>query len=669
MITKITAENELEFFKRGFQAITDAFAADDRFSNIVVDSLATYYENLGSIKELKTQAGESGKFLLVPFDEPIFEIDANARTITVPAPFKKNGVAVQGDHQAELLVFKVDRYFDYKDLFETNIAISWEFIPQGARQASVSGHDAAFAKDIYYDANYVVFGFIITQDMTPGRGVLNFSVNFFNTSTDEPFVYSLNTMIASVNVNEGLTLENPTEVKPVRQSFIGHIGNSSYTGDTQPPIDDPVWILGDLDEENNRTGLPSSANFAEGQDILLLTTKAYTVGVNTSVDMKYKWDAAPVLESEGDLLVEDVGQVAEITNPNRTTIPEDYFETSDIEADVTKVYYIKNGVGMIDAEHPLSGADAQAAIDDDEVIVYELGNSYKVKMAGKYKVSAFGYRETPINGGQQVLTATSNTINSNMCVIPVASKPVVADVKVEGLDENDFVLELPEGMENSPYIYIASGSTPTIKAVIELAEGETEEFGKLAIQLVPENVSALTLEEAQSLTYGDLENGMLTVSNVSPSVGNYQVRIINRKNHTYRISELSDPIQFSEVAPVITDLNISGFVAPNGAPVTIIEHGITANGGEIEGSNAGEVIFTITDNTVASNIGEVSYFVDELDSTGNNVVTPNKFEVINKQFTMPQNTNGIFRVRTENRYNFTMRSGVTGKFIVNPIGL
>jgi hypothetical protein len=49
----------------------------------------------------------------MPLDEPLFEIDANSRSIAVPSEFSRNGVGVKGDHQAETLYFRVDRYFDH----------------------------------------------------------------------------------------------------------------------------------------------------------------------------------------------------------------------------------------------------------------------------------------------------------------------------------------------------------------------------------------------------------------------------------------------------------------------------------------------------------------------------------------------------------------------------
>ena len=54
--------------------------------------------------------GEGKKYLRLPLDEPMFEIDANTRKIAVPEEFKANGLSVQGDHLAETVYFVIDRY-------------------------------------------------------------------------------------------------------------------------------------------------------------------------------------------------------------------------------------------------------------------------------------------------------------------------------------------------------------------------------------------------------------------------------------------------------------------------------------------------------------------------------------------------------------------------------
>lgn len=74
----------------------------------------SWIRNLGTINK---------KYTVLPLDEDHFEINANTRAINIPASFKKNGVAVQGDDLAEVLYFKIDRYFDYMDLDKCDIYI------------------------------------------------------------------------------------------------------------------------------------------------------------------------------------------------------------------------------------------------------------------------------------------------------------------------------------------------------------------------------------------------------------------------------------------------------------------------------------------------------------------------------------------------------------------
>jgi len=50
----------------------------------------------------------------IPVNETIYEIDWNTRKITAP-PF----IGVEGDHQAEYIFFRMDRFYDIIDLAET----------------------------------------------------------------------------------------------------------------------------------------------------------------------------------------------------------------------------------------------------------------------------------------------------------------------------------------------------------------------------------------------------------------------------------------------------------------------------------------------------------------------------------------------------------------------
>jgi hypothetical protein len=84
----------------------------------ITDNNATgYFSNIQFADYVKDSEGNitgirGGYLLLMPADEEIFEIDANTRAISIPSKVKKNGIGVYGDHNAEMIVLNIDRYFD-----------------------------------------------------------------------------------------------------------------------------------------------------------------------------------------------------------------------------------------------------------------------------------------------------------------------------------------------------------------------------------------------------------------------------------------------------------------------------------------------------------------------------------------------------------------------------
>ena len=201
MITKTTAANFDEFYAPRFQEITDALREAGLLSTgESINSLESYFDHLTDIGSLETFNGEPGKYLVVPFDEPYFEIDANTRIINIPDHFKKYGVGVSGDNTAEMLVFKVDRYFDHRDFNTTNVAINWSFTPKTTRVPIMGTPQKGFAMDCELEPGYMVFGFIITREMALdgngnlSSGTLNFSVTFYDPDGSDEYRYSWNTV-------------------------------------------------------------------------------------------------------------------------------------------------------------------------------------------------------------------------------------------------------------------------------------------------------------------------------------------------------------------------------------------------------------------------------------------------------------------------------------------
>ena len=151
-------------------------------------------------------------------DEEIFEIDANARTITVPSSFAKNGVGVVSDELAETLWFKINRYFDLKDFGKAagivgdelrdgnlHILIEWE-APDGTKNASW-----AYAIDADTDPDWIYFGWALTSEhLTAKAGQIKFAVRIVQFD-HEGISYSFATQVANITVKPTLEFDLTAE--------------------------------------------------------------------------------------------------------------------------------------------------------------------------------------------------------------------------------------------------------------------------------------------------------------------------------------------------------------------------------------------------------------------------------------------------------------------------
>jgi hypothetical protein len=441
MITKTTAANFDEFYAPRFKEITkalnDAGYVGDKYE---ITSLEKYFGAITEIGSLPTNydaTGEVaiGKYLIVPFDEPYFEIDANTRTITVPEHFKKYGVGVSGDNVAEFLVFKIDRYFDHDDLFQKKIAINWSFTPKSSRLPIYGTPRRAFAPDDELEPGYVVFGMPIVKEMAQdadgklSSGTLTFSITFYSDDGDPAYAYSFNTIPVSVAINEGLELKNPEAIDDTfNRNLIARLKASSYTPDGIVPLDTPHWLTGDsivdpVSGNNIYLGLPKELNFhmnddgTEDED-LVLSAQAYSDALST---IRYMWfsgfDADNVLsarpidsfaESTDFMPTEDEEpvegksyyiNVKEIVGEDARNAAFDdlskvILEIANGEAKITKdseavpAHYYYEHIDGLDNMVRVSDAATLEALFIDGLTEYELGTSYTVKQAGTYSVRA-----------------------------------------------------------------------------------------------------------------------------------------------------------------------------------------------------------------------------------------------------------------------------------------
>lgn len=218
------------------------------FSPLIgITTLEEYFAHIADLSLINR------KYTVLPLDEPHFEINANTRAITVPADFKKNGVAVQGDDLAEVLYFKIDRYFDYMDLNNCEIFIQWE-TPKASDGTIVKSASPAYIRDIESEPGKLIFGWVLDDSITGASGNLKFSIRFFQwdpTTEDKVLAYSLSTLTATVTIHPSINF-NPEKDEILNLDDIGdrlleRLENSIIVGGYSAA--EPEFILNLLDQE------------------------------------------------------------------------------------------------------------------------------------------------------------------------------------------------------------------------------------------------------------------------------------------------------------------------------------------------------------------------------------------------------------------------------------
>lgn len=350
-----------------------------------INSLDTYFTKLGTIVEkMAADRKFDESYFLLPFDEPMFNIDANTRDIIVPDVFKK-GVAVQGDHASEILVFKIARYFDYKDLGNDDITIYIQYTaPDGKENMYQVGY-----KDLETYPGEVRFGWILSDVATNAAGTLKFSVRFVTNNTDGT-TYSLNTKTQTITIYPALQKDTKAEIDGLASetAFYKYIRNSLAVGQT--PAQTPRF------DDKEAQDLVETANL--GTDNTLTLVAQATKG--DSGELTYTWKYNPneddsgvytTLTSDDDYEITDVYLLAEgLVAPNPR---EDYYDEDG--GTYTKHIFIP-------------GEDVR------ELKLYEKFNQLTIKdteaeITGKYYVEA----TNTLN-----VNNISNVGASNVCTVP-----------------------------------------------------------------------------------------------------------------------------------------------------------------------------------------------------------------------------------------------------------
>lgn len=211
-----------------------------------ITTLEEYYNWLPDLKSVTVeengvQVVKPTKFTVLPLDEEHFKINANTRAINIPADFKKNGVAVQGDDLAEIVYFEIDRYFDAVDLNNCDIYIQWE-APKDSNGEIKKGISDTYIRDIESQPGKLIFGWAISEAITNASGNLKFSVKFLQRDKEsKKIVYSLNTLTAQVTIHPsiGIKVDDYTPDN-ANDRLLERIQESEVVGGLQAAV--PVFV-------------------------------------------------------------------------------------------------------------------------------------------------------------------------------------------------------------------------------------------------------------------------------------------------------------------------------------------------------------------------------------------------------------------------------------------
>lgn len=218
MITKDTSLYS-ELFAKANELLEYSETSDKYISNI-----DEYFQNLGYIRAALEEQGIKNdiSYFMLPIDEPLFEINADTREITIPNEFAK-GISVQGDEVAETVYFSIDRYYDTTDFYDDYIipVVQWKY----AKDTGTNAYhlSATNGKIVMEDLSSktggtikVVFGWPITSDVTERAENIQFSVRFYTIVDDagnlitEMDKYSEGTLEYSFSTLNAITKISPS---------------------------------------------------------------------------------------------------------------------------------------------------------------------------------------------------------------------------------------------------------------------------------------------------------------------------------------------------------------------------------------------------------------------------------------------------------------------------
>lgn len=383
------------------------------------------------------------KYSILPIQEDYFEIDANTRTITVPEVFRKNGLGVMGDNTAETIYFKINRYFDAMDLNTTDIYIQWE------NSNGDKGISKEWVRDIDTFDDFMVFGWVLGNNITKFSGTIKFSIRFIKPkqgqTPDEKIVtYSFSTLTAQALINPALDFDVNTLAYDDTLNNI--LASNFQNTNTKTDSDISVFkYIHDFDELIGGVPIEGtniiSADLNEDGQLQLLISAYANIGI-----LSY-------------YLYKQVGNEVDYRNTDKTTktaMTIIYEKTKDTAVQSNKKYYTDTNGTLA------TGLQVGQVINPDDY--YEAYGSYILSVDSKLTIDKNNIKEPLPLTGTYYGAAVATTPDESQ------SSPLISNFKVVLLSPTPAVIKTPLenfGIENTttitPEIEVVTKNVPTYK--------------------------------------------------------------------------------------------------------------------------------------------------------------------------------------------------------------
>ena len=396
MITAINKDNASKYtalFAKATKALRDKGDIKNEWSITDLESYFSVIEELMTIDK---------KYTILPTDEKYFMIDANSRTITVPSEFKKNGLGVQGDEVAEIIYFKIDRYFDFMDLNNAEIYIQWEQAGNMANPAN--GVSIPWVRDIESDPDYLIFGWPLDSNITALAGPIKFSVRFIQWNEDKKIVYSFSTLDAMATINPALDFESNELIvtEEVNDMIKNRIKNTVISGGSV--ADMPIYTLA--------LAADTETNLEEnGKYIFKVQAYSPDAGVLT-----YSWkvislDGTSTRELDGNYLYEKIEDKSSPIELNKVYYAKSIAENGDISYSiitVTEGDTIIEDLGVEEVYEKYAILEATGTGKYYAIATNRVNASVEKNISGPVTIPAPGPSVFEPNGGSKIMNIDNN---------------------------------------------------------------------------------------------------------------------------------------------------------------------------------------------------------------------------------------------------------------------